>query len=64
MGLALFVYTVGIASGAAFFRSVRRQLPLMLGSVVVLCVCAAVVMGSGMLAGLPPVCAAACSPVR
>jgi len=52
LGLALFVYTVGIASGAAFFRSVRRQLPLMLGSVVVLCLCAAFVMGSGSLAGL------------
>ena len=53
LGLALFVYTVGIASGAAFFRSVRRQLPLMLGSVLVLCVCAAVVTGGGLLAGLP-----------
>ena len=53
LGLALFVYTVGIASGAAFFRSVRRQLPLMLGSVLVLCVCAAFVMTIGALAGLP-----------
>jgi uncharacterized transporter YbjL len=28
LGLGLFVYTVGIASGAAFFRSGRRQPPL------------------------------------
>ena len=52
LGLALFVYTVGIASGAAFFRSVRRQLPLMVGSVLVLCVCAAFVLAIGSLAGL------------
>ena len=36
LGLALFVYTVGLASGATFFSSLRRQLPLMLGSIVVL----------------------------
>ena len=30
LGLALFVYTVGLASGATFFSSLRRQLPLML----------------------------------
>ena len=27
LGLALFVYTVGLASGATFFSSLRRQLP-------------------------------------
>ena len=36
LGLALFVYTVGLASGATFFSSLRRQMPLMLGAVVVL----------------------------
>lgn len=36
LGLALFVYTVGIAAGARFFRDLRRQLPLMLGAAVVL----------------------------
>ena len=30
LGLALFVYTVGLASGATFFSSLRRQLPVML----------------------------------
>ena len=29
LGLALFVYTVGLAAGNTFFRDLRRQLPLM-----------------------------------
>src|SRR5699024_11610464 len=29
LGLALFVYTVGLAAGHTFFRDLRRQLPLM-----------------------------------
>ena len=29
LGLALFVYTVGLAAGSTFFRDLRRQLPLM-----------------------------------
>lgn len=29
LGLALFVYTVGVGAGAAFFGQVRQQLPLM-----------------------------------
>ena len=36
LGLALFVYTVGLASGATFFSSLRRQLPVMVSAVVVL----------------------------
>lgn len=52
LGLALFVYTVGLASGAAFFRGLRRQLPLMLVSVGVLVVGAAVTIGLGMALGL------------
>ncbi|MHA6764281.1 aspartate-alanine antiporter-like transporter [Streptacidiphilus sp. PAMC 29251] len=35
-GLALYVYTVGLESGPAFFREVGRQLPVMLGAVVAL----------------------------
>ena len=36
LGLALFVYTVGLAAGREFFRDLRRQLPLMGGAVVIL----------------------------
>lgn len=37
LGLALFVYTVGLAAGTTFFRDFRRQWPLMAcGSVVLL----------------------------
>jgi putative transport protein len=52
LGLALFVYTVGIASGAGFFRGLRRQLPLMAGAVVVLGVCAVLVVLLGTLLGV------------
>ena len=54
LGLALFVYTVGLAAGAGFFRDLRRQLPLMGGSVVVLAIVAvaAIVVGGAM--GLSP----------
>jgi len=48
LGLALFVYTVGIASGAAFFRNVRRQLPLMIGAILVLCASVGATMASGL----------------
>lgn len=34
LGLALFVYTVGISAGAAFFSSLNRQLPLLAASAV------------------------------
>ena len=52
LGLALFVYTVGLASGAAFFTSVRRQLPLMLGAIVVLAISAGVILVVGRVLGL------------
>ena len=32
IGLALFVYTVGLLSGAMLVRTFRRQMPVMLGS--------------------------------
>jgi putative transport protein len=38
IGLALFVYTVGLASGSILIRTFRRQLPLMAGSALVLVV--------------------------
>jgi putative transport protein len=52
LGLALFVYTVGIASGASFFRGIRRQLPLMVGSVLVLLVSTVTVIVAGLVTGL------------
>ncbi|KAB1643471.1 aspartate-alanine antiporter-like transporter [Gulosibacter chungangensis] len=38
IGLALFVYTVGLASGASFFEDLRRQAPLMVGALILLVV--------------------------
>jgi len=52
LGLALFVYTVGLASGATFFSSIRRQLPLMLGSIVVLAITAGTTVAIGGVLGL------------
>ncbi len=52
LGLALFVYTVGLASGATFFSSLRRQLPLMLGSIAVLIIAAGITVAVGAAAGL------------
>ena len=48
LGLALFVYTVGIAAGETFFADLRRQLPLMgLGiAVIVVVTVLAVVFGA------------------
>ncbi|MZD04542.1 transporter [Streptomyces sp. SID5785] len=43
LGLALYVYTVGLESGPAFFRELRGQLAVMAGAIVALAVTAAVV---------------------
>ena len=45
LGLALFVYTVGLAAGNDFFRDLRRQLPLMAGAVAILVATAAATLG-------------------
>ena len=52
LGLALFVYTVGLASGATFFSSLRRQLPVMVVGVVVLAVATGLIMVVGTVLGL------------
>lgn len=52
LGLALFVYTVGIAAGATFFADLRRQLPLMTLGIGVLAVVTAVVVGLAHAFGL------------
>jgi putative transport protein len=54
LGLALFVYMVGIAVGARFFRGLRRQLPLMAGAAVVLVLAALAVVALGSLLGISP----------
>jgi putative transport protein len=54
LGLALFVYMVGVAAGARFFRGLRRQLPLMAGAVVVLGLVALAVVTLGRLLAISP----------
>lgn len=53
LGLALFVYTVGLAAGNTFFRDLRRQLPLMGVGIAAVIVGAVTVAVLGGLAGLP-----------
>lgn len=52
LGLALFVYTVGLAAGNGFFRDLRTQLPLMAGASLVLVVITVVAIGVGSVLGL------------
>lgn len=52
LGLALFVYTVGLTAGSTFFRDLRRQLPLMSVAIGVLLVTAAVAGLLGTVLGL------------
>nr|WP_237728185.1 TrkA C-terminal domain-containing protein [Cellulomonas sp. APG4] len=52
LGLALFVYTVGLAAGSTFFRDLRRQLPLMGVGVAVLAVAGTTAVVVGRLLGL------------
>ena len=54
LGLALFVYTVGLASGSVFFSTIRRQLPLMLSAVVVLVFATGLTIVIGRMMGLTP----------
>ena len=60
IGLAFFVYTVGIAAGSTFFSDLRKQTSL-LGSAAIICVVGAVVatigghflgLGKGLVTGL------------
>ena len=60
LGLALFVYTVGVAAGETFFADLRRQLPLMglaLGVVAVVTVVAVLLgraldLSTGLITGV------------
>ena len=51
LGLALFVYTVGLAAGSTFFRDLRRQLPLMATAVVTILVAAGGAVALGKIFG-------------
>lgn len=53
LGLALFVYTVGLSAGTTFFRELKRFLPFMGASVAVLVVAAGSVVLVAPLLGLP-----------
>lgn len=52
IGLALFVYTIGLAAGASFFRDLRKQAPLLIGAVALLAVYALIVALGGKALGL------------
>ncbi len=52
LGLALFVYTVGLAGGYQLVTTFRRQLPTLLAGLVVLVATAAVAAAGGLLLGL------------
>lgn len=52
IGLALFVYTVGVASGATFAAALRKNLPLMVGAVGASVVGAVIAALGGRILGL------------
>lgn len=52
IGLALFVYTVGLAGGYQLVATFRRQLPTFLAGFLVLLATAGVAVGGGLLLGL------------
>lgn len=52
LGLALFVYTVGLAGGYQLVATFKRQLPTLIAGFVVLAATAAVAAGGGLLLGL------------
>ena len=52
IGLALFVYTIGLAAGASFFRDLRKQAPLLIGAVALLALYSLIVAFGGKALGL------------
>lgn len=52
IGLALFVYTVGLAAGPTLIRTFRRQAPMMIGSAVVLLLVGLTIVVAGGLLGV------------
>ncbi|MEE6287568.1 TrkA C-terminal domain-containing protein [Georgenia sp. MJ173] len=58
LGLALFVYTVGLAAGQTFFRNLRSQLALMVAGVGVLAVVAGLTVVAARVLDVSPTMAA------
>jgi putative transport protein len=54
MGLALFVYAVGLVGGGPFVRGLRTYLPIMLISAAVLAVVAGLALAAGLALGATP----------
>lgn len=54
LGLALFVYMIGLSAGNRFFRDLRTQYPLMIAGTILLGVYAFGITGLGALVGLGP----------
>lgn len=52
IGLALFVYTIGLAAGSSFFRDLRKQAPFLLGVIVLLTIYALMVAFAGKPFGI------------
>ena len=52
IGLAIFVYNIGLSAGAAFFRDLRKQAPLLIGAVALIAVYALIVAFGGKALGL------------
>lgn len=52
LGLALFVYTVGLAAGNTFFRDLKRQLPLMGLGIAATAIAAVLVVVLGTVFGI------------
>jgi len=63
IGLALFVYTVGLAAGPTLIRTFRRQAPMMVGSAVVLLLVGLTIVVTGALLGVRATSSAARTPV-
>lgn len=58
LGLAIFAYCIGVASGPSFFGAVRHNLDVVAIVVVLLGACAVVAYGAGRALDLPPAVAA------
>lgn len=52
LGLGIFVYMIGLEAGETFFQEIRKQLGLMLASVIAITAGAAAAVGLGELLGL------------
>ncbi|MCI6206938.1 MAG: transporter [Corynebacterium glucuronolyticum] len=52
VGLALFVYTIGLAAGPSFVREFKRQYKLYIGATVILIIMASLAVAAGKLFGV------------